>query len=51
MEVHRNVVNVAGTHNVPGIVGLAAAAKIAKENLESNIEYETKLRDYADLTY
>ena len=37
----------AGTHNVPGIVGLAAAAKIAKENLESNIEYETKLRDYA----
>lgn len=36
----------AGTHNVPGIVGLAAAAKIAKENLESNIEYETKLRDY-----
>ena len=39
----------AGTHNVPGIVGLAAAAKIAKENLESNIEYETKLRDYAIL--
>ena len=37
----------AGTHNVPGIVGLAAAAKIAKENLESNIKYETKLRDYA----
>ena len=37
----------AGTHNVPGIVGLAAAAKIAKENLESNMEYETKLRDYA----
>ena len=37
----------AGTHNVPGIVGLAAAAKIAKENLESNSEYETKLRDYA----
>ena len=37
----------AGTHNVPGIVGLAAAAKIAKENLESNIEYETKLCDYA----
>ncbi len=37
----------AGTHNVPGIVGLAAAAKIARENLESNIEYETKLRDYA----
>lgn len=37
----------AGTHNVPGIVGFAAAAKIAKENLESNIEYETKLRDYA----
>ncbi len=37
----------AGTHNVPGIVGLAVAAKIAKENLESNIEYETKLRDYA----
>ena len=37
----------AGTHNVPGIVGLAAAAKIAKKNLESNIKYETKLRDYA----
>ena len=37
----------AGTHNVPGIVGFAAAAKIAKENLVSNIEYETKLRDYA----
>lgn len=37
----------AGTHNVPGIIGLAAAAKIARENLECNIEYETKLRDYA----
>lgn len=36
----------AGTHNVPGIVGFAKAAKIAQENRGSKTAYETKLRDY-----
>ena len=37
----------AGTHNVPGIVGLAAAAKFAVEEMDKNIRIETELRDYA----
>ncbi len=36
----------AGTLNVPGIVGMAYAAKIAHENIQQNISYITKLRDY-----
>ncbi len=37
----------AGTHNVPGIVGLAAAARLANQNLKENMEYEIRLRDHA----
>lgn len=36
----------AGTHNVPGIVGIGKAAEISAANMEQTIEYETKLRDY-----
>lgn len=36
----------AGTHNVPGIVGFAKAAELAKASLGDRIEYETELRDY-----
>lgn len=36
----------AGTHNVPGIVGFAKAAQLAKEAMEARIAYETELRDY-----
>lgn len=36
----------AGTHNTAGIVGFGVAAKIAKENLEANMKYESELRDY-----
>jgi cysteine desulfurase len=36
----------AGTENVPGIVGLGAAAKIAHENMEERAAYEIGLRDY-----
>ncbi len=36
----------AGTHNVPGIVGFAKAAEIAKASLSERIAYETELRDY-----
>ena len=36
----------AGTENVPGIVGMATAAKLAHEEMHDNIEYETKLRDH-----
>lgn len=36
----------AGTHNVPGIVGLAAAARIAIQKMEENIKKETEIRDY-----
>lgn len=36
----------AGTHNVPGIVGFAKAAELAKASLDERIAYETTLRDY-----
>ena len=36
----------AGTENVPGIVGLGAAAKKAEENLVQKMEKEIQLRDY-----
>ena len=36
----------AGTHNVPGIVGFAKAAELAKANLKERVQYETQLRDY-----
>lgn len=36
----------AGTHNVPGIVGFAKAAELAKDSLGDRIAYETELRDY-----
>ena len=36
----------AGTHNVPGIVGFAKAAELAKASLGDRIAYETELRDY-----
>lgn len=37
----------AGTHNVPGIVGIGAAARIAQQEMEANIKRETEIRDYA----
>lgn len=36
----------AGTHNVPGIVGFGVAARLASENMEARIKYESELRDY-----
>lgn len=36
----------AGTHNVPGIVGMAEAVKLAVADMDKRIEYETKLRDH-----
>lgn len=36
----------AGTHNVPGIVGMGKASEIAALNLAQRTEHETKLRDY-----
>ena len=36
----------AGTSNVPGIVGMGEAARIAYENLEVNRDKVSKLRDY-----
>lgn len=36
----------AGTENVPGIVGLGAAAELAMKNMEANQKKETELRDY-----
>lgn len=36
----------AGTTNVPGIVGMAEAAKIAVAHMEENMAKETEVRDY-----
>ena len=36
----------AGTLNTPGIVGIGAAAKLAAEKLQENIQKQTVLRDY-----
>ena len=36
----------AGTHNVPGIVGMAKAASLAVEQMSERMAYETKLRDH-----
>lgn len=36
----------AGTHNVPGIVGMGKAAAIANANMEAVIQKESELRDY-----
>lgn len=36
----------AGTHNVPGIVGMAKAAAMSAEKMNKTIKYETELRDY-----
>jgi cysteine desulfurase len=36
----------AGTHNVPGIIGMAKAAELANEHLEERMAYESKLRDH-----
>lgn len=36
----------AGTHNVPGIAGFAAASKRAREKMIETMEKETRLRDY-----
>lgn len=36
----------AGTHNVPGIVGIGKAVELAAANMTKTIEQETQLRDY-----
>lgn len=36
----------AGTHNVPGIVGMAKATELSVEKMEERNRYETELRDY-----
>ena len=36
----------AGTHNVPGIIGMGAATRIAMENMEGNAKKEAEVRDY-----
>ncbi|MBO5489448.1 MAG: cysteine desulfurase NifS [Eubacterium sp.] len=36
----------AGTHNVPGIVGMGEATKIAIENMEENAKKQIEVRDY-----
>lgn len=36
----------AGTHNVPGIVGMGKAAELAKVNMDNNIKNVSELRDY-----
>ncbi len=37
----------AGTHNVPGIVGMGAAAQIAAQKMEENAARQREVRDYA----
>lgn len=36
----------AGTHNVPGIIGMAKAAEIADADMEQRMDYECRLRDH-----
>lgn len=36
----------AGTHNVPGIVGIAEATRLAMANMEANAKKEKEIRDY-----
>lgn len=36
----------AGTHNVPGIVGIGKAAELASENMDKIMKQESELRDY-----
>ena len=36
----------AGTHNVPGIVGMGVATRIAMEKMQENEEKEKEIRDY-----
>jgi cysteine desulfurase len=36
----------AGTHNVPGIVGMGKAAELSVSHMKANTEYQTKLRDH-----
>lgn len=36
----------AGTHNVPGIVGMGKAAELAKANMDNTIKQVSELRDY-----
>ena len=36
----------AGTHNVPGIIGMGEAVRIAMEEMENNAKIETEIRDY-----
>ena len=36
----------AGTHNTPGIIGIAKATELCAANMEKRAKYETELRDY-----